>query len=148
LVIDEESLVLWSHWLPPMTAPKRFSTWFFLGPAEAIHDDVGIDGHEVHDHRWMRPADVIEAHFRGEIQLAPPTFVTLQQLLPYHEVAAALGAAEPFHFATRLGVDDDGVRLCLFDGDVAYDGAQPVDADGARHRVRMDAATGWRYTRT
>jgi 8-oxo-dGTP pyrophosphatase MutT (NUDIX family) len=148
LVIDEESLVLWSHWLPPMAAPRRFSTWFFLGPAEAIHDDVGIDGTEVRDHRWMRPADVIAAQLRGEIELAPPTFVTLDQLLPHHDVAAALAAAEPFYFATQLGVESDGVRVCLFDGDVAFNGAEAVDTAGARHRVRMDSATGWRYTRT
>src|SRR3954468_11810875 len=30
LVVDEAGLVVFSHWVPPVEVPKRFSTWFFL----------------------------------------------------------------------------------------------------------------------
>src|SRR5262245_7543115 len=80
LEVDENSLVFWSHWLPPDIAPRRFSTWFFLAPASAAHDAVTIDGHEVDDHRWIRPADALDLQRRREITLAPPTLVTLDLL--------------------------------------------------------------------
>ena len=147
LLIEESSLVWWSHWLPPTAAPRRFSTWFFLAPAVDAHDDVGIDGAEVRDHRWVTPAGALAAQARGEITLAPPTFVTLHQLARHPDVRSALAAAAPFHFATQLAVDDGGVRMCLFAGDVGY-GDGDAGADGPRHRVVMDDDGGWRYLNT
>ena len=32
-VVEADQLVLISHWTPPIQAPKRFATYFFLGPA-------------------------------------------------------------------------------------------------------------------
>jgi 8-oxo-dGTP pyrophosphatase MutT (NUDIX family) len=54
LAIDEESLVFWSHWVPPdvSVAPKRFSTWFFLAPLPDGATDVVIDGGEIGDQMW------------------------------------------------------------------------------------------------
>jgi 8-oxo-dGTP pyrophosphatase MutT (NUDIX family) len=147
LVIDEESLVFWSHWLPPDLAPRRFSTWFFLAPAVAAHDVVGIDGHEVDDHRWVSPASALDLQQRGEIALAPPTMVTLDGLCQFASVADAVAEAEPIHFRTRVAQSASGVRLCLWEGDVAYDGGD-ADADGPRHRVVMDDEAGWRYLNT
>ena len=97
LEVDASSLVFWSHWLPPSIAPKRFSTWFFLAPATALHADehVGIDGDEVHAHRWITPADALAAQARSEVQLAPPTFITLHDLAPHANVADAIAAARP-----------------------------------------------------
>jgi 8-oxo-dGTP pyrophosphatase MutT (NUDIX family) len=147
LVVDEASLVFWSHWLPPCSAPRRFSTWFFLAPAEAAHDAVGIDGTEVRDHRWITPADALAAQRAGEIELTPPAMVTLSQLAAHADVAGAVAAAAPEYFATRIVGDAQGIELCLWAGDVAYDDGV-VDADGPRHRVIMDAVNGWQYLRS
>jgi 8-oxo-dGTP pyrophosphatase MutT (NUDIX family) len=147
LVIEEDSLVFWSHWLPPDLAPRRFSTWFFLAPAVAAHDVVDVDGREVDDHRWVTPASALELQQRGEITLAPPTIVTLDALCQFGSVAEAVAGADPIHFRTRVAQTASGVRLCLWEGDVAYDGGD-VDADGPRHRVVMDDDAGWRYVRT
>src|SRR3954447_25717381 len=89
LALDEESLVTFSHWLPPPEAPRRFSTWFFLGPAEAGHE-VLVDGAEIHEHSWLRPVDALARRDAGEIELAPPTWVTLWHLAAANDVQDAI----------------------------------------------------------
>ena len=149
LEIDEDSLVWWSHWLPPLVAPRRFSTWFFLARADESHGDdrVGVDGNEVSEHRWIAPADALAAQAAGDLLLAPPTFVTLEQLYRYGDVSAAMSAASQMKFATEIAYDLNGARLCLFDGDADY-GADTQDAHGPRHRLVMDNEAGWRYLNT
>jgi 8-oxo-dGTP pyrophosphatase MutT (NUDIX family) len=146
LAIDEESLVFWSHWLPPDVSltPKRFSTWFFLAPAVAAHEVVGVDGTEIDDHRWISATAALAAQQAKQIGLAPPTMVTLVQLSRFGTVAEALAAAQPTYYATRLAKRGDGTPVCIWAGDVAYDGG-PLDAPGPRHRIVMDQQTGWRY---
>jgi 8-oxo-dGTP pyrophosphatase MutT (NUDIX family) len=146
LRIAEDSLTFWSHWVPPKSAPRRFSTWFFLAAADEAHSEVGIDGHEVHDHRWITPAAALAAHRRGEIGLAPPTMVTLEEVGRHDRVQAAIDAADPVHYRTRVVKDARGIRMCLWAGDVAYDGGD-TDAEGPRNRVVMDDANGWQYVR-
>src|SRR5438067_146089 len=92
LTIDPGGLVPFSHWIPPPQAPKRFSTWFFLAPAPAVHD-VSVDGAEIHDHEWRRPADAVALRDAGEIELAPPTWVTLWRLAQAGSVDDAVAQA-------------------------------------------------------
>jgi 8-oxo-dGTP pyrophosphatase MutT (NUDIX family) len=151
LVVDTDSLVWWSHWLPPgrnAISTKRFSTWFFVAPADHHHgdDSVGVDGHEVHDHLWVAPAVALAMQERGEILLAPPTYVTLTQIGRYGDVASLLAAADPRFFATEVAFDGD-TRLCIWNGDAAYGGGDHA-ADGPRHRLTMDDTNGWRYFNT
>lgn len=151
LDVDPGSFVWWSHWLPPArnaVSPKRYSTWFFVAPAHAGHSDehVRVDGTEVGVHRWVAPAVALAMQERGEIEVAPPTYVTLTQLARYGDVASALAAAEPRYFATQVHVDDEA-RYCLWAGDVGYGDGDP-DADGPRHRLVMSADRGWCYLDT
>lgn len=151
LAVDADTLVWWSHWLPPgrnAISTKRFSTWFFLAPAGHQHgdDSVGVDGHEVHDHLWVAPAVALGMQERGEILLAPPTYVTLTQIGRYGDVAGLLAAADPRFFATEIAFDGE-TRLCLWEGDAAYGGGDHA-ADGPRHRLAMDDTNGWRYFNT
>lgn len=148
LHVDPDSFVWWSHWLPPgrnSLSVKRFSTWFFLAPAHDGHADehVGVDGEEVDDHRWIPPAVALAMQERGEIELAPPTYVTLTQLARYGDVASAIAAADPRYFATKVHFDGS-VRHCVWAGDVGYGDGDPA-AEGARHRLVMDDVGGWRY---
>jgi 8-oxo-dGTP pyrophosphatase MutT (NUDIX family) len=147
LTIDVKSLVTFSHWMPPEEAPKRFATWFFLAAAPDVHD-VLVDGGEIHEHAWLRPVEAITRRDLGEIELAPPTWVTLWQLAGADTIEDALRAAqanEPERFATRFGRDGETL-MALWHGDSGYtdgDGSRP----GARHRLSM-LAGGWRYERT
>lgn len=150
LVVEADSMIFWSHWLPPLQAlgRKRYSTWFFVAVAGDEHADehVSLDGDEVSAHRWVAPEVALGMQERGEILVAPPTYVTLQQLCRYGDVASAMGAVDPMHFATEIAFVGE-VRQCLWAGDVGY-GGRDHTADGPRHRLVMDDANGWRYINT
>ncbi len=145
LAIDIESLVPFSHWTPPDIAPKRYLTWFFV--AAATSEAVAIDDHEIRDHSWVRPSDALERRNKGEIEMGPPTWITLEQLAPIADVASTLAWArdnEPERFATRIaGVE--GGAVALYHGDAGYE-ASDAEAPGSRHRLWM-VADGWRYER-
>lgn len=148
LVIDPADLRRWSHWTPPPVTPKRFSTAFFVTAHPEGSARVVIDDCEIRDHRWARPADVLERRDLGEVALTPPTFITLHQLLAHHDVAAILDAAEPAagpeHFATRITADGDSI-IALYHGDAGYESDDP-NATGPRHRLVMGAT--WTYERS
>jgi 8-oxo-dGTP pyrophosphatase MutT (NUDIX family) len=147
VVVDADDLVTFSHWVPPPQAPKRFSTWFFLVPAPAAIE-VAVDGQEIHDHEWLRPADAMAAWDRGEIELAPPTWVTLWRLATAESVQDAVEAARarrPQRFETHIAFDGDAT-VAVWHDDVAYDDGDLAKA-GPRHRLSM-RPEGWKYELT
>lgn len=147
LVLHEDELVPFSHWTAPPVAPKRFATWFFLAPCPKGTPVVTVDGSEIHDHAWMRPQDAIARREAGEIELGPPTWITLHRMARFPDLASAIDDArtrEPERFATRLTQVDGGL-VAVYEGDVAYTGA-PLDTPGPRHRLSM-IGPGWKYER-
>jgi 8-oxo-dGTP pyrophosphatase MutT (NUDIX family) len=146
LVVDPGDLVPFAHWTPPPIAPKRFATWFFLAPAPA--GVVEVDGQEIHEHLWVAPVEVLRRRDAGELELAPPTFVTLHRLSQFPDVASAMqdAAAGPVEFfATRVMRSSSGAPAAVWHGDVAYDGGD-LDAEGGRHRLVM-LSGAWAYER-
>jgi 8-oxo-dGTP pyrophosphatase MutT (NUDIX family) len=147
-VVDADTLVLISHWTPPEQAPKRFATWFFIGPAQTEVAHLHADGGEIHELGWWRPAAALDARNAGEIELVPPTFITLDRLRPFGSTAEALAHhrdRRPDHFATSF-VRVEGGMVAMYQGDAAYGGDDP-DRPGPRHRLWM-MADGWRYERS
>ena len=144
VVVDGDALVTFSHWLPPPVAPKRFSTWFFLAPApDAL--EVAVDNREIRDHEWLRPVDAIARRDAGEIELAPPTWVTLWRLSTIDTVEEAVRLvreSEPQRFETHMYFPD-GIPVAVWHDDVAYDSGD-LDQPGPRHRLYM-LPEGWRY---
>jgi 8-oxo-dGTP pyrophosphatase MutT (NUDIX family) len=146
LIVDEAGLVPFSHWTPPPVTPKRFSTWFFV--AAAPEGSVTVDGAEIHDHAWVLPAEALRRRDRGDIQLAPPTWVTLHRLREYADVTAAIADSHkrtPEVFATRLAPVEGGT-VALYHEDAGY-AAAVADRPGPRHRLWM-LESGWRYERS
>lgn len=147
LVLEPKDLVPFAHWTPPpVGAPRRFSTWFFLAPAPSGR--VAIDGGEIHDHVWARPAEVLERHAAGEIEMVPPTWVSLHRLAGFGTVDEALAdaRARPVeHFVTRM-VAVDGGLVAMWHGDAGYDTGDP-ETPGPRHRLVM-LQGAWRYERS
>jgi 8-oxo-dGTP pyrophosphatase MutT (NUDIX family) len=147
LVLDPDALVAISRWITPEISPQRFDTWFFLARVDA-RALVRIDGHEMCDHRWLAPAEALDAHHRSAIRLAPPTFVTVSWLAGFRRSEQALrelSAREPIAFRPRIARVGTGACM-LYPGDAGYD-ATDVEASGARHRLwALDA--GWRYERS
>jgi hypothetical protein len=113
-----------------------------------LEHEVTVDGGEICAHRWISPRDALAAHGRGEIRLAPPTFVTVTWMVPHATTDAALRSlhSEPIPtFRPRICPRPEGVCI-LYAGDAGYDEGA-IERAGARHRLWMKA-DGWRYERT
>ncbi len=152
LLVDPSGMVPFSHWVPPEVAyvgPKRFATWFFVCRAPVGEAGVvTIDHGEIHDDEWVGPGAMIERAHAGEIQLAPPTIVTLHDLAEHDTVDAVLAAAAasvPERYVTRIGHTDEGM-VTMWHGDAGYDSGD-VERPGPRHRVVL-GADDWRFERT
>ncbi len=146
LVVDEDSLAFFSHWTPPGQAPKRFATWFFVAPAP--EGAVSIDMGEIHEEAWMKPADAFARRDALEIELAPPTWMTLHYLGQFATVDALMAdahAREPQYNETHMRKGPAG-RVAVWQGDVAYE-AGDLDAPGPRNRLWLED-TGWRLERS
>lgn len=154
LLLDPTAMVTFSHWTPPeqeVVSAKRFATWFFAARAPVGEDgEVTIDGGEIHDDVWVSPSEMLARRQSGDIQLAPPTVVTLLDLAAHDDVDAVLTAAAgrtPFRYLTRVAAPIDGQPMALlWGGDVGYDTGDAT-LPGPRHRLLM-AEDGWRYERT
>jgi 8-oxo-dGTP pyrophosphatase MutT (NUDIX family) len=143
LTVPPEDLVPISRWTTPPGRPRRFRTWFFL--ASAGDDRVRVDGFEISDHRWVRPADAVLARAQGEMDLPPPTFVTLVRMARYASVQDTLAdhmGRAPQVFTPRPRSVPGGL-VSLYEGDTAY-GGSALDSPGPRHRLWM-TDTDWLY---
>lgn len=76
---DPSELVPFSRWITPAVVKIRYDTWFFLATMPAGAEPT-IDGEEVVDARWYRPAAALQAARDGEILLVFPTIKHLEQL--------------------------------------------------------------------
>lgn len=83
LPVDPASLLFFSHWLPPQAEVEKrgrgFSTFFFAAAAQDA-GAVAVDGGEISTHAWLRPADALERHAGGSLNMLPPTWITLERL--------------------------------------------------------------------
>lgn len=147
LVVEPDELVPLSHWVPPPQAPRRFATWFFLAALPEGSSDVVVDGGEIGDQMWTGADRALERHRAGEIDLVPPTWVTLRWLVDQDSVEGALAAArsrDVERYATHIA-DDDGVLVSVWEPDAGYESGD-LAAPGPRHRLYLDPA-GWRFER-
>jgi len=83
-----DTLVHFSNWTTPQISPKRFATWFFAGPVAGGNEIA--DGYETDKLQWFGAHEALDARARGEIELAPPQYVSLLDLLPYTSVEQAM----------------------------------------------------------
>ena len=146
LTVPSDEMIWISHWTTPEGQPQRYSTWFFL--AAAKDEAVQIDGDEIHDHRWMRPELALATQRTQEIELPPPTFVTLTKLSAYRsvpETLSHLAAKEPEIFVPRY-TKVPGGTCSMYEDDVGYPDVN-VNRPGQRHRLWM-IDSGWKYEKT
>jgi 8-oxo-dGTP pyrophosphatase MutT (NUDIX family) len=147
LALDPRRLVAISRWITPEISPQRFDTWFFLGAIDASHEVV-VCGSEMVAHRWIAPRAALAGHGSGELQIAPPTFVTVSWLTAHVRAADALRALASAPFITfhpRIHRTHEGAVM-LYPGDAGYDANDP-SLEGARHRI-LALASGWLYERS
>lgn len=144
LIVPENEMVAWSHWQPPganamnRKGPlRRFSTWFFA--ARAPEGTVVIDDGEITEHAWTTPQSALERHAADEIEIVPPTWITLKELAQHGDADAALawaGARTARRFHTRP-IGKDPMTLA-WEGDDVVEGTD----HGARNRLEMHD-DGW-----
>ncbi len=137
-------LVYFSHWITPVIRPKRFSTWFFL--AQVNDKAVQIDGGEIHDYEWHTPMQALTAQREGQIELVPPTYISLIQLAPFTRAENALAhfrAIEPPQFQPVVVKTDTG-PVYLYNGDAGH-GTQDPTLAGPRHRLLQPKSGPWQY---
>jgi 8-oxo-dGTP pyrophosphatase MutT (NUDIX family) len=142
LTVDPESLVWFAHWTPgAIGATRRFATWFFVGAAP--DGQVVVDDGEIRDHLWIRPVDALARRELGEIELIPPTWVTLHKLAEATsaaEVQAHAASRDPEIFLTHI-VRVEGGIASLWQGDAGYDDLD-TEKPGPRNRLLM-LDSGW-----
>ncbi|GAA1529991.1 8-oxo-dGTP pyrophosphatase MutT (NUDIX family) [Microbacterium ginsengiterrae] len=125
-----------SCWVPPIEAPKRVRTWFFL--AETEDDTLRPAADEVLDAVWLSPSAALAGHAKGEMLLFPPTWVTLDALVPHESFAHAVAATPvPDLYATHL----------IGDGVFAWGGDAAHPEGGAGHHRLETASLPWTYRR-
>ncbi|MCH2415512.1 MAG: NUDIX hydrolase [Acidimicrobiales bacterium] len=135
--VSQENLFWFSHWVPPAITPKRFSTYFFATKL-LDGDEVTIDDSEIIEHNWFRPHEAIDLRDAGEIELAPPTWVTLNRLISFTNVENALNdldAKDPIFYETHIAQSAKG-PVAMWFGDAGYEKTDP-DMPGERHRLTM-----------
>ena len=143
-----DALVHLSNWTTPEGSPKRFATWFFVGPV-AGGDEVA-DGSETDALQWFAPDEALAARAAGEIELAPPQYVTLLDLRDVRDRRRRDGARSPrpspIDYLPRFHFVEGGGAMCIYPEDVAYDDLERLDAPGPRHRLLL-RDEGWEYVR-
>lgn len=143
--VSHEDVAVHSHWMPPKTEARRFSTWFFIGKGTG---DVVLEPGEATQYRWVKPSDAIAEHADNRLSLAPPTWVTLRSLASFstvHDAVVHARSNQPRKFETHA------VQLkpmvLTWHGDMHY-GAEIDAVDlgelGPRHRLTI-SQTGWVY---
>jgi 8-oxo-dGTP pyrophosphatase MutT (NUDIX family) len=145
--VDGSALVHLSNWTTPEISPKRFATWFFAGPVAGGNEVA--DGAETEALQWFGADEALAARASGEIELAPPQYVTLLELVQYrniHDALAGMAAAPIVEYAPRFHFIEGGGAVCVYTDDIAYDDLGLLDADGPRHRLYLRDDT-WDYIR-
>lgn len=144
LQLAPNDLQMISHWTTPAHFGKpRFATWFFLAAVES--SNVSVDGFEIDHHIWVAPSEALEHHIAGEVELLPPTLVTLTEL----SHCATLDEARAFYAAREVPwiepqLSDDNGQVCmLYVGDAGYASGDPSVA-GRRNRCYLESGY-WRY---
>lgn len=148
LVVPPEDLSPWSHWTTPPGPPRRFATWFFVA-AEGEAEDVVVDGGEIDAADWVTPAAAFARFEAREMDLAPPTWLTLRQVAEHRTVAEVLAhaAATPdLRYEPRLAREAGGTLVSLYQGDAGWPTADP-ELPGARHRL-VWSPDGYRFERS
>ncbi len=148
VIVDASALIHFSNWTTPVISPKRFATWFFAGRAGEDHDSAKADGIESDAVRWMTPELVLAERAAGNIEIAPPQFVSMLHLARFDDVDAAmatLSIEDPIDFQPNFHFFESGGAAAIYHGDVAFENLELVEAPGPRHRLTMAKGQSWIY---
>jgi 8-oxo-dGTP pyrophosphatase MutT (NUDIX family) len=118
---DPEALVPFSRWITPEQVKIRYDTRFYLAQA-AAHTSPEPDGEEIVEVGWFSPADALDRHREGDLQLVFPTIKMLQTLARFASPEDALeqiGAVAIEPILPRVDTSGPEPRI-LLPGDPGY----------------------------
>lgn len=117
-----------SHWVTPVTQPRRYSTRFFVAEIPAGQTAMHCGG-ELTDSRWISAHDMLEAGRQGVVELHFPTVKTLESIARHQTLDALLDWAQScaeWGITTMLPaiVVRDGKPEVVLPGEKDYPGAR------------------------
>jgi 8-oxo-dGTP pyrophosphatase MutT (NUDIX family) len=129
LTLAVDRLTYFSHWITPVSAPRRYDTRFFVAVApegqEAAPDNV-----EAIHHVWLSPGAAVDRQRSGEYKMRTPTTRTLEQFAAFDTTTALMQGlrALPQIPAMLPRISPTGARL--LPGDPGYEELAAVEAQG------------------
>jgi len=138
VILDESTLVTFSHWTAPIDYPKRFATWFFIAPFNTSAK-INIDDQEIQDYRWLAPSDALELHQQGKLAIMPPTFVSLFEIQEMKSTVTLIEQCKTlptWHYLPKV-VKDQNRRVLLYNDDSGYTTGD-VSSNEKLHRVTFN----------
>lgn len=135
LVLEAEHLVHFSHWTTPEKLTRRFATWFFAAVVSEADSTVVIDDGEIHDFQWLNPSQALAMHDAGELDMMPPTYMSIKLVDQFVSAEEALESLRQFdaYWVTPRFARDGEVGVLLYPGDAGYE-TQNGSLAGPRHR--------------
>ncbi|MEO6248602.1 MAG: NUDIX domain-containing protein [Sphingomicrobium sp.] len=127
LTLDPTAITHFTRWLPPLDAPRRFDTWFFLAAAPPGEWIPNVGEEENRSAEWLTAADALERDRTGTAGLIFPTRCNLVRLAQHDNFAAMLAdvsAYPPTTISPWIEERDGGRWLTINDG-VGY----PITAE-------------------
>jgi len=129
LTLAADQLVYFSHWITPVSAPRRYDTRFFIAAAPPAQEPLH-DNHETISHLWVRPAEALDRYRNDQFTMRLPTIRTLEELAAYDSVSTLLHAMRH-----KKDIDSHLPRLnrdghYLVPGDAGYDDTKSVEQQG------------------
>jgi len=133
LRLAAERLAYFSHWITQPGRPRRYDTRFFVAEAPSAQT-ASHDNSETVDHIWIKPAEALERHRRGEMHLVFPTIKTLESIAGFGSATALMEFARSPRkmptMAPRSAATREGSKL-LVPGDYAYAEVGKLDPESS-----------------
>jgi 8-oxo-dGTP pyrophosphatase MutT (NUDIX family) len=123
LQLDLRGLEYVAHWVTPIGPPRRFDTRFFVALAPTGQVATHDAGETIAD-QWIRPADALAAHARGEFEMILPTIRNLEAIAHLGTSRDVLDYAKSLRDIVRVAprfVNRDGEIAILLPGEDGYD---------------------------
>ena len=137
-----------SNWTTPEISPKRFATWFFVG--EVAGGEAVADGTETDALHWFRPDEAFAARDAGDIELAPPQYVTLLWLRDHATVADAMRAARRSatrSTSRRASTSSKATARCACTAKTSRTTIAAASTTPGPATASTSRDTGWEYVR-
>jgi recombination protein RecT len=108
---DARALATFSHWITPLSEPRRYDTYFFFtaAPCEGAGE---ADAFETHDGLWLSPAQALERNRAGTFHLVFPTVKHLERLAAFDSLERVMHFARSKPIVTIMpATSQDGFDL-------------------------------------